>query len=57
MKHESETLRSVMACVIMVACFAFILLMAACGIRVSASDFPVLKLTKSQSPQAHEAMK
>jgi hypothetical protein len=55
MNHESENVRTLLACMIMVACFAFVLLMAACGIRVSASDFPVLKLTKSD--QAYDHMK
>jgi hypothetical protein len=55
MNRESENVRTLLACMIMVVCFVFPLLMAACGIRVSASDFPVLKLTKSD--HAHEAMK
>lgn len=45
-------LASMAAAVVFAFCSAVVLMTTACGIRVSAQDFPVLKLSAAVEPEA-----
>jgi len=50
MNRNSRNLRAALVCTTTGLCFVSSIVVAACGFRVAAPDFPVLKLTSSTEP-------
>jgi hypothetical protein len=50
MNRNPRNIRGALVCMTTALCLVSSLIVAACGFRVTAPDFPVLKLTSSAEP-------
>ena len=55
MNRQPRSIRAALVCTTAALCFVSGMIVAACGFRVTAPDFPVLKLTSSTEPAAPPA--
>jgi hypothetical protein len=55
MNRKLRSFRAALVCTTAAFCLVSSLLVAACGFRVTAPDFPVLKLTSTTEPETPAA--